>query len=475
MMALHRYFKTTEKLPNPRGPLSKRVPSKSIVSANEAVRRVIEDADSPKPPRGPYVKFLPEQKAEIGKRAAEHGVAATARYYNKRFPGISESSVRTWRNAYTTELKKKRREGSENLTVESLPEKKRGRPLLLGEELEMQVRAYLTALCENGAVVNTAIAIGCAEGIVKSKDSNLLASNGGHIALSKHWGKHFLTRMGYVKRRASTKAKVLVQNFEEVKAQFLLDIKVVVEMDDIPFDLVINWDQTGIHYVPVGSWTMEKEGSKRVEIVAVDDKRQITAVFAGSLTGDFLPPQLIYQGTTQRCLPPVKFPPEWHITHSHNHWSNESTMKGYIEKIILPYITKKKEELKLQPDHPALVIFDKFTGQGTESLLELLEDNNIHVVMVPPNCTDRLQPLDVSVNKPAKTFLRQQFHTWYAEQICRQLQKETDVSPVDLRLSRVKPLGAQWMIDLYNYFQSKPEIIQNGFRAVGIVDCLSTS
>ena len=44
-----------------------------------------------------------------------------------------------------------------------------------------------------------------------------------------------------MKRRASTKAKVAVQNFEEVKAQFLLDIEVVIEMEKIPFDLVINW------------------------------------------------------------------------------------------------------------------------------------------------------------------------------------------------------------------------------------------
>jgi hypothetical protein len=113
--------------------------------------------------------------------------------------------------------------------------------------------------------------------------------------------------MGYVKRRASTKAKVAVRDLEEVKAQFLLDIKVVIEMDEIPFDLVINWDQTGIHYVPVGSWTMEEEGSKRVEIVAVDDKRQITADFAGSLTNLF-PPQLVYKGTTKGCLPGVDFP-----------------------------------------------------------------------------------------------------------------------------------------------------------------------
>ena len=38
--------------------------------------------------------------------------------------------------------------------------------------------------------------------------------------------------MGLVKRRASTKAKVDVKDFEEVKLQFLFDIKTVVEMRD---------------------------------------------------------------------------------------------------------------------------------------------------------------------------------------------------------------------------------------------------
>lgn len=65
--------------------------------------------------------------------------------------------------------------------------------------------------------------------------------------------------------------------------QFLLDIKAVVEFNDIPTDLIITWDQTCINQVPVGSWTMEKKGFKRVGIVGVDDKCQITAVFAGSL------------------------------------------------------------------------------------------------------------------------------------------------------------------------------------------------
>ena len=40
---------------------------------------------------------------------------------------------------------------------------------------------------------------------------------------------------------------------------------------------------------------MAKEGSKWVEIARIDDKRQITTVFSGTMAGDFLPPPIIYQ------------------------------------------------------------------------------------------------------------------------------------------------------------------------------------
>ena len=79
-------------------------------------------------------------------------------------------------------------------------------------------------------------------------------------------------------------------------------------------------------------------------------------------------------------------------------------MKDYIVNIVVPYVTKKREDLRLPCDHHALVIYDKFKGQCTPAILQLLEENNIDVVFVPANCTDRLQPLDVSVNKAAKHF-----------------------------------------------------------------------
>ena len=86
-------------------------------------------------------------------------------------------------------------------------------------------------------------------GLVLNKDANLLAENGGHISLTKHWARYLLSRMGFVKRRANTKSKVSVEQFNELKELFLLDFNNAVEMDNVPEELVINWDQTGINYV----------------------------------------------------------------------------------------------------------------------------------------------------------------------------------------------------------------------------------
>ena len=163
------------------------------------------------------------------------------------------------------------------------------------------------------------------------------------------------------------------------------------------------------------------------------------------------------------------FPLDWHVTYTENHWSNEDTMEDYLDKILLPYIDRKRSDNKLDKTHPALVIYDMFRGQCTQKIFEKLEANNVHVAIVPANCTDRLQPLDLSVNKAAKDFLSKQFNGWYSDQIYYQLRRGVKpMQSIDLQLSVVKPLGARWMISLYDYFKAKPDIIKNGFKEAGI-------
>ena len=141
-------------------------------------------------------------------------------------------------------------------------------------------------------------------------------------------------------------------------------------------------------------------------------------------------------------------------------------------KILFPYIEKKRHELQLHENYPALVLFDRFRGQCAERIFSLLDTKHVLVAVVPANCTDRRQPLDVSVNKAAKENLPSQFQEWYSEQIFHQLQEDSERAPqpVDLRTNehRKASIGAKWMINLYNYMKSKPDIIKNGFRHSGI-------
>ena len=66
-------------------------------------------------------------------------------------------------------------------------------------------------------------------------------------------------------------------------------------------------------------------------------------------------------------------------------------------------------------------------------LLNFLDNHQINVALIPPNCTERLQQLDLSINKTEKDFLYSKFREWYALKVCSQIKGETETKPVDLR------------------------------------------
>ena len=137
--------------------------------------------------------------------------------------------------------------------------------------------------------MNTAIVLATARGVILAKDANLLAEIGGSIDLSKDWAKQLLSRMGYVKRKATSKVTISSTELESLKVQFLSDIRTIVSLEEIPMKLIINWDQTPIKFVPVFNWTHDKKGTERILLAGLDDKRQITATIAGNILGHLMP------------------------------------------------------------------------------------------------------------------------------------------------------------------------------------------
>lgn len=164
-----------------------------------------------------------------------------------------------------------------------------------------------------------------------------------------------------------------------------------------------------------------------IKITALDDKRQITALLTISKSGELLPPQIIYKGTTEQCHPKYQFPKSWNIYHSENHWSTTNTMLQYIEKVLILYVSDKRDELDLPLKHPALAIFDVFSAHRNETVLDALYRANIKVVFVPARCTDNLQPLDLKVNKIYKDLLKSMFQNWYADEMGKNLRKDKKI------------------------------------------------
>ena len=202
-----------------------------------------------------------------------------------------------------------------------------------------------------------------------------------------------------------------------------------------------------------------------------DDKRAITATFTVTLDGQFLDMQLIYGGKTNQSLPRFDFPTNFSPSVNKKHHSNEEEAMKFIKKILVPCIESKRELSNL-PHQEALVIFDVFKGQVTQSVLDLLKKHNILFDFVSASITSIFQPLDLTVNGYTKKYCKKKFNEWYTDQIFQQLDEGKDLEEIDvkLQLTTLKPLHAKWMTELYNHMTSGEgkQVVLNGWRAAGI-------
>ena len=118
-----------------------------------------------------------------------------------------------------------------------------------------------------------------------------------------------------------------------------------------------------------------------------------------------------------------------------------------------------------------MAIFDHFKGQLTEKVTNELEENYIHSVLIPAAYTGLLQPMDISVNKVIKSFLRSKFSEWYSYELTELFINDEDTI-VDLSTARMKCVGGQWVVQVFEHLQDNPQIIVHGFRHAGIFDAL---
>ena len=137
-MALFRHFKPANGLPDPKGSLSRMMSPEVITEMNKEV----EEASCSRGKHGPYKTYNPSERFQIGKYASQHGATAAARYFSSKLKQpVSRSTAKCIRKMYEVELRKRRRCDDGSLEeITDLPANKRGRKLLLREDLDLKVQ-----------------------------------------------------------------------------------------------------------------------------------------------------------------------------------------------------------------------------------------------------------------------------------------------------------------------------------------------
>ena len=73
-------------------------------------------------------------------------------------------------------------------------------------------------------------------------------------------------------------------------------------------------------------------------------------------------------------------------------------------------------------------------------IYQLLEANNVYTISIPANRTDKLQPMDQSVNKTLKDFIKKEFNEWYFS-VVYNTHDSDNPAPADLRKAVMNPLA----------------------------------
>jgi len=63
----------------------------------------------------------------------------------------------------------------------------------------------------------------------------------------------------------------------------------------------------------------------------------------------------------------------------------------------------------------SMLVLGAFKGHVTDSMKDQLHKMKTELVVIPGGMTSVLQPMDISINKPFKDRLRQQYLTWIAD------------------------------------------------------------
>ena len=168
-----------------------------------------------------------------------------------------------------------------------------------------------------------------------------------------------------------------------------------------------NFDEVPLQFDMVSGKTYDFKGKKEICIQTTSGiKMRVTVLMAILSNGAVLPPLFVFKSKKAIAKELVlKYANEALIYSNAKGWISETILLDWFERVWL--------NLNISVNQKPVLIFDQCKVHTSAQILKFLERKKITYEVIPAGTTGYLQPLDISINRPLKAYIKEKFDKWY--------------------------------------------------------------
>jgi hypothetical protein len=214
---------------------------------------------------------------------------------------------------------------------------------------------------------------------------------------SKHFMYYFMRRhpqLSFRKANNIKRSRAGVSR-EDIEKFFQHFAKTV---EGVPAANIWNYDETNLRDDPGTEKAMYKKGTKYAERVMNTTKSAISLMFSCSAEGEMMPPYVVYKAQNIYESWTVGGPKGTRYNCTKSGWFDSCVFADWFTSCALPVLRRQQGK--------KVIIGDNLASHISDAVITLCRQNDIEFVCLPPNSTDKLQPLDVGFFAPMKAAWR---------------------------------------------------------------------
>ena len=367
--------------------------------------------------------YTVRQKRQIAAYAKNNSVSGASQHYH-----VPRTTINRWmKDGYF-----------ERETTKKGTKKGAGRPVTYGIDKDEQLLVWLLEARDKQLPITTQV--------LKAKARELICPDQPQFKASDGWVQKFKQRHKLVLRMKTSLAQELPATLEERITAFCTQLRRLKEINN--FEMIGNMDETPLYFDIVPNHVLDRKGKKSIIVRTTgSEKRHLTIVLCVTHEGEVLPALAIFKGKR-----PLKIKAQdVFIRTQQKAWMDEEMMLEWIDLVWEPATEGKR----------ALLVLDSFSAHITNDVKKRLKEINTVPLVIPGGCTSKIQPLDVCLNKPFKSFARKH----WSEYVMAQAEQVTTTKKLN---PPQKQDVANWVSDAVHKLQDQSGMVIKSFATCGI-------